>query len=91
MRYDGRNRNLPADDDGLWHHVAVPSSNERDEARLYVNKMAPVFEDIWGDVKTRSTDDAVHIGEWNGDRHSNGALDELRKDGRPLSKDEIYE
>jgi hypothetical protein len=50
-----------------------------------------VFEDISGDVKTRSTDDAVHVGEWNDEHHSNGALDELRKDDRPLSKDEIYE
>ena len=50
-----------------------------------------MFEDISGDVKTRSTDDAAYIGEWNGERHCNGALDELRIDDRPLSKDETCE
>lgn len=77
--------------DGMWHHVAATYSNDADVGRLYFDNTEVASSTITGDVQIRTTDDDLHVGDGNGERHFNGGLDEVRVYNRALTASEVAE
>lgn len=90
-KHDVQDRDLTPYDDGAWHHVAATYSDSDDVGRLYVDNTLEREQSIPGDVSIRTTDDDLHLGDGNGERHLNGALDEVRVYDRALSGTEVSE
>lgn len=77
--------------DGNWHHVAATYSNSSDVGRLWFDGAEKVTESISGDVSVRMTEDDLHVGDGNGERHLNGNLDEVRVYNRALSAEDVQD
>lgn len=90
-KYDIEHRSLDPYDDDQWHHVAATYSNPDDTGRLYFDNWTAADVTISGDVSLRTTDDNLHLGDGDGDRHLNGRLDEIRIYNRALSSEEVTE
>jgi len=78
-------------DDEMWHHVVVTYSNSGNVGRLYFDNTVEVDKTFSDDISIRTTSDALHLGDGNGERHFNGALDEVRIYNRALSSSEVTE
>lgn len=84
---DIRSLALPNYNDDAWHHVAVTYDGE--VGRLYLDGVIHVDIPVNGDIA--QTDEHLHIGDGNGQRHFNGIIDEVRIYNRGLDEKEIIQ
>lgn len=84
---DFRSAALPDYMDGGWYHVAVTYDGE--SGRIYFDGEKVL--DIATSGEFPQTDDPLHIGDGNNQRHFNGAIDEVRIYNRDLEEDEILQ
>ncbi len=82
---DIRSEALPDHNDGAWHHVAVTYDGKA--GKLYLDGVNQVDIPVTGDIS--QTEDPLHIGDGNNERHFCGAVDEVRIYDRALDADEV--
>ncbi len=80
-------KNLPDYNDDAWHHVAVTYDGQK--GKLYVDGVNYTDLPVSGDLA--QTEDPLHIGDGNNQRHFNGALDEVRIYNRALDENEVLQ
>ena len=73
--------------DGEWHHAAAAYDGE--VGRIFFDGEKVLDIPMSGELN--QTDDPLHIGDGNNQRHFNGAVDEVRIYNRALEDDEILQ
>ena len=84
---DIRSQELPDYNDGAWHHIAVTYDGQA--GKLYLDGVNYVDIPVTGEIS--QTEDPLHIGDGNNERHFKGAIDEFRIYSRALGEAEILQ
>ena len=73
--------------DGEWHHVAATYDGE--VGKIYLD--GEIIADAPAGGGLAETDDPLHIGDGNDERHFNGGVDEVRIYNRALAEEEVLQ
>jgi hypothetical protein len=84
---DIRSQALPSYNDDSWHHVAI--TYDGSSGKLYLDGVKHVDAPVSGEIT--QTDEPLHIGDGNNQRHFNGIIDEVRIYNRGLSEAEVLQ
>ncbi|MBD3183937.1 hypothetical protein GF312_16755 [Candidatus Poribacteria bacterium] len=84
---DIRSQALPNYNDDAWHHVVI--TYDGSQGRLYLDGVMHVDIPVSGDIA--ETDEPLHIGDGNNERHFNGIIDEVRIYNKALTEDEVMQ